>query len=140
MPMEPGGPEKLRVYHLAQDLGTAVDAVLCGYVRHDSLADQLSRAANSVILNIAEGAAHHSPGRKVFHYQTAHGSAAECIEALTRLHRRHPSPALRSARRIANMVCIMLTSLIHAQEKRRRPSARPAVRLPPSVSRPTRRP
>ena len=120
MPDARGGVESLRVYHLAQDLGAAIDAIVCGRVRHDALADQLVRAANSVILNIAEGAAHHSPGRKLFHYQTAHGSAAECIAALTRLHRRTPSPVLHAARRTANMVCTMLTALIHTQQKRRR--------------------
>jgi four helix bundle protein len=112
------GAERLRVYDLALDLASQVDGVLGGRVRSRSIGDQLRRAADSVILNIAEGAAHRTPGRKAWHYRIANGSAAECIAALTRLHRRKPSPSLTHARRTANMICVMLAALIRTQEPR----------------------
>jgi four helix bundle protein len=87
---------------------------------HGSLADQLTRAGESVVLNIAEGAAHFSPGRKSYHYGIAHGSAAECVAALSRIHRRNPTPAVENARRAANMVGVMLHALIQAQQRRRK--------------------
>ncbi len=113
------GPERLRVYALAQDLGAEVDAILRGLDRRDRICEQLRRAVDSVILNIAEGAGHYGPGRKVALYQIAHGSATECIAALTRLDRRRPTRATRAARRTANMICIMLTGLIRMQSDRR---------------------
>jgi four helix bundle protein len=110
------GPERLRAYDLAQQLGLAVDQVVrdCRVRKH--LEIQLVRAADSTLLNIAEGAGNYSPGRKRFHYEIAHGSAAECIAALTRiLNQRHCSHA-EDARRKANMLCVMLARLIARQK------------------------
>jgi four helix bundle protein len=113
------GPEKLRVYRLAQDLAVNVERIIRSVVRSPTLADQLRRAAESVVLNIAEGASHFSPGRKIALYQIARGSAAECMAGLSHILRMHPLPEVRSARNDANMVCVMLTALIRAQESRR---------------------
>jgi four helix bundle protein len=113
------GPERLRVYHLAQDLATSVDRIARVSARNGSLADQLRRSAESIVLNIAEGAGHYSPGRKIYHYQLARGSAAECIAALTQVNRRRPSEVIASSRRSANMISAMLTALIHSLETRR---------------------
>lgn len=118
------GPEGLRVYSLAQDLAASVDGIARSIWR-DSLARQLVRAADSVVLNIAEGAGHFMPGMKVVHYRIAHGSASECVAALTRLHGRRQDAAVASARRDANMVCIMLDALIRAQERRKTPTPPP---------------
>jgi four helix bundle protein len=46
------------------------------------LLDQLERAGQSIILNIAEGAARHSNGDKRRHYEFAKGSAGECAAIL----------------------------------------------------------
>jgi four helix bundle protein len=62
------------------------------------MADQLRRSAESIVLNIAEGAGHYSPGRKIYHYHLACGSAGECIAALTHLYRRKPSEMTASSR------------------------------------------
>lgn len=113
------GPERLRVYLLAQDLAVSADGIARSLVRSPSLADQLRRASESVVLNIAEGAAHFTTGRKIYHYQTARGSAAECLAALNHVNRLRPSDAARSARNNANMVCMMLTGLIRSLEARR---------------------
>ncbi|HEX2167505.1 MAG TPA: four helix bundle protein [Longimicrobiales bacterium] len=111
------GPEKLRVYHLALAFARSVDALLgqarCGR----SLFDQLIRAAESIILNIAEGAGHFSPGSKRRHYQIAHASAAECIGSLARLADLNPSLDLRSLRRDGDMISVMLTALIRRLNK-----------------------
>ncbi|HUF67590.1 MAG TPA: four helix bundle protein [Longimicrobiales bacterium] len=71
------GPERLRVYHLAQDLATSVDRIAHASARNGSMADQLRRSAESIVLNFAEGAGHYSPGRKIYHYQLARGSAGD---------------------------------------------------------------
>jgi four helix bundle protein len=84
-----------------------------------SLADQGRRTADSIVLNIAEGSALFSPGRKIYHYETALGSAAECIGVLARLRRRNPHLDLTRARRLAELISAMLVSLIHTQENRR---------------------
>lgn len=113
------GAEGLRVYHLALGLASQVDEILEAVHCRRGLADQLRRAADSVVLNIGEGAAHFSPGRKLYHYQTAHGSAAECIAALTLIAQRHRHPAAHRARNTANMISTMLMGMIQTQEKRR---------------------
>jgi four helix bundle protein len=79
------GPERLRVYQLALMFACQMDRALREVGCGSALSIQLVRAAESIILNIAEGAAHFSPGRKRYSYQIAHGSAGECIAALTRL-------------------------------------------------------
>ena len=106
------GPERLRVYHLALAFARQVDALLRRLRLRSSLADQLTRAAESIILNIAEGAAHFSPGKKRYHYRLAHGSASECIGALTRLRDRYPGLDVRTLRRTADMICVMLMPLM----------------------------
>jgi hypothetical protein len=65
--------------------GDSVDRIARVFARNGSMADQLRRSAESIVLNIAEGAGHYSPGRKIYHYQLARGSAGECIAALTHL-------------------------------------------------------
>lgn len=106
------GPERLRVYHLALAFARHVDAVLRQARCRSSLSNQLIRAAESIILNIAEGAGHFSPGLKRHHYQIAHASAEECIGALARLADLNPRLELRYLRRDADMICVMLNALI----------------------------
>jgi four helix bundle protein len=112
------GPERLRVYGLALSLAEQVESLLCNARCTGSLADQLQRAADSVVLNIAEGSAHFSPGRKLYHYQTAHGSSAECVAALMRLRTQNPELNVFRARATGEMVSGMLVGLIHAQQAR----------------------
>ena len=106
------GPERLRVYDLAQQLGVTADHVVRNCHVRWHLADQLIRAVDSVILNIAEGAGNYSPGRKRLHYEIASGSAAECVAALTRILRQRPCQHAEDALQKANMILVMLTRLI----------------------------
>jgi four helix bundle protein len=113
------GPERLRVYHLALELAEVIDTVLRNARCTQSLADQARRTADSIVLNIAEGSALFSPGRKLYHYETALGSAGECIAALSRLRRRNPGLDLNRPRRMAELISAMLVALIRTQQKRR---------------------
>ena len=69
--------EKLEVYQVALSVARAVAAVRVGC----GLKDQLTRAANSIVLNIAEGAARRGDAQKN-HYRIALGSAAEVAAGL----------------------------------------------------------
>ena len=66
------GHEKLTVYTLALDIARWAQ----GVATRRTLKDQLVRAADSVVLNIAEGAARDGDARRN-HYRIALGSAAE---------------------------------------------------------------
>jgi four helix bundle protein len=75
--------EKLEVYRMAVEFIASADELVerlplgRGY-----LADQLHRAALSVVLNIAEGAGKTSPVDKSGFYARARGSATECAAVL----------------------------------------------------------
>ena len=70
--------ERLDVYQLALDLLVLVDDTIEHLPRGRShLADQLGRAATSIVLNIAEGAGKFSKPDKRRYYLTAVGSATE---------------------------------------------------------------
>ena len=70
--------EQLDVFSAAVEMVICVDEIAeslptgRGYMR-----DQLRRAANSVVLNIAEGAGEYSPGDKARFYRMAKRSATE---------------------------------------------------------------
>ena len=106
------GPERLRVHDLALRFAERLEDLLSRVRCTASLRDQLMRAAESAVLNIAEGSGHTSAGRKVYHYQVAHGSIAECIAGLLIIRRRNPDVDVQSVRRIGDMVCVMLRSLV----------------------------
>ena len=70
--------ERLDVYQLALDFLVLADDTLEHLPRGRShLADQLGRAATSIVLNIAEGAGKFSKPDKRRYYLTAVGSATE---------------------------------------------------------------
>jgi four helix bundle protein len=75
--------ERLDVYQLALDFLVLADDVVEHLPRgRGHLADQLSRAATSIVLNIAEGAGKFSKPDKRRYYLTATGSATECAAIL----------------------------------------------------------
>src|SRR5512141_1744203 len=77
--------ERLDVYRLALEYrrSLAPFAKVRGIA---ALRDQLFRAADSVVLNIAEGAGRNSRPDKQRHYEIAKGSATESAAALELLH------------------------------------------------------
>jgi four helix bundle protein len=105
------------VYWLALDFLDAVQQVLQPVPVKGSLGDQLGRAAESILLNLREGAAHITPAKKVYHFQLSHGSADECIGALHAFARRYPRMHFNVEVRMANMICVMMIGLIRAQER-----------------------
>lgn len=78
-----GAHEHLFVYRKAMEAARACEAVarLLAPLRPD-LADQLRRAADSVVLNIAEGAAEWLVREKLRYYRIARRSAGECEAAI----------------------------------------------------------
>jgi four helix bundle protein len=112
------GPEQLRVYWLAIDFMEAVDALVEELPVKGSLGRQLQRAAESIVLNIREGAAHTNTATKLYHYRVAHGSANECIGALHVFARRYPRMNFRRHTQLANQVCVMMQGLIRSVESR----------------------
>lgn len=85
------------------------------------LRDQLQRAAASVVLNVAEGAAEFSPAEKARFYRIARRSAAESIAALDILEvTTGPPPDAGDARRLLEDVMAMTTRLVQSAELRRK--------------------
>ena len=75
--------ERLDVYQFSLDLVVLADDVVQGLPKgRGHLADQLSRASTSIVLNIAEGAGKYSKADKRRYYLTACGSATECAAIL----------------------------------------------------------
>ena len=75
--------ERLDVYHLALDFLVFANGVLEGLPRgRRHLADHLTRAPTSIVLNLAEGAGKLSKPDKRRYYLTARGSATESAALL----------------------------------------------------------
>ena len=73
--------ECLEVYKKAIEFTVAIfDS--CREIRHKEIKDQLSRAALSIPLNIAEGNGRNTDKEKCQFYKTARGSLFECIPLL----------------------------------------------------------
>ena len=106
------GPDRLRAYKLARSLADQVVALLSEADCSALHANQLRRATESLVLNIAEGSAHFSAARRLYHYQTAHADAVECAAALTRLRRRNPKLNIFRARTTAEIIASMLAALV----------------------------
>jgi four helix bundle protein len=77
--------ERLDVYRLALQFRQSLQ-ILDSVRNISALRDQLFRASDSVVLNIAEGAGRHATADKRRHYSYALGSAMECGAALALLH------------------------------------------------------
>jgi len=110
--------ERLDVYQAALDFVVLADDVIEHFPRGRShLADQLHRAATSIVLNIAEGAGKFSKPDKRRFYVTARGSTTECaavFDVLLRLRvvsTQIHADAKRTLERIASMLIKLAKSL-----------------------------
>lgn len=84
-----------------------------------SLADQLRRAVDSVVLNIAEGANEFSLKDKLRFYRIARRSAAEVDAALELAARFAPATDVDAARHANAQVMALLTRLMAGLDARR---------------------
>ena len=113
--------ERLVVYRRTCEFLTEVAALLRGLPRGEAaLADQLRRAGDSVLLNIAEGAGRFAGREKAHFYDIARGSATECaaalaIVAIRGLARRS---AVTAARSLLHEIVSMLTALARSARER----------------------
>jgi four helix bundle protein len=128
------GAEGLRVYWLVQEIGADVAALVRAARVRPSLADQVTRCADSLVLNIGEGASHFSPGLKLNNYRVARASAGELIAGLQRIAADYPQTKIQSLVRNTNLAQIMILKLIRSQERRRDTS--PAPEAPPPTTAP----
>ena len=102
--------ERLDVYRVALEFRKSLG--ILGTVRNISaLRDQIFRASDSIVFNIAEGAGRIARADKRRHYSYALGSAMECGAALALLHARG---ALRAeAYEIRRMMIIRVIQMLY---------------------------
>ena len=113
--------ERLDVYQKALDFLVAANDVVEHLPRGRShVADQLTRASTSIVLNIAEGAGKFSPGDKRRYYLSALGSTTECaaiFDVLLRI-RLQGDDVHASGKQILERIAAMLVKLAKAQDER----------------------
>ena len=111
--------EKLDVYQLAIEFAARADAIVEGLPRgRGYLANQLQRAALSIVLNIAEGAGKYSFADKACFYTRARGSTTECaavLDVCRKLKILSPA-AVESEKAILARIGQMLTKLIKSKQ------------------------
>ena len=115
----PFAHEKLDVYNLALDfLALAEDLIEHLPRGRGHLADQLSRASTSIVLNLAEGAGKFSKPDKRRYYLSAAGSTTECAAILdVCLRLKLILPDMHSVgKAMLERIAAMLVKLAKAQE------------------------
>ena len=113
--------EKLDVYQLAIEFVAKANDIIERLPRgRGYLADQLQRAALSIVLNIAEGAGKFSPADKTAFYTRARGSATESAAVLDVCRKLNlmTAPTADDNKLLLERIAQMLTKLI----KSRRPA------------------
>lgn len=118
--------EKLDVYVFALEfLSTAEQITSSQTKRFGDLADQLNRAALSILTNLGEGAGEFSPREKVRFYRLSRRSATECAAIVAGYKKLGLADAdlLMKARAELLRIVSMLVRLIHAITAARRARA-----------------
>ena len=106
--------QRLDVYQRAIEFLALVGDVVAELPKgHAERSDQLVRAAESVVRNIAEGAGRWSDADSAKHYKIARGEAMECAASLDvmRLRKRVPPPQYDQGIRLLEAVVAMLTKM-----------------------------
>jgi len=114
--------EKLEVYRIAIEYADAAAIIAANLKAGNAhVRDQLRRASDSIINNVAEGAGEFQPGEKARFYRIALRSCTESAATLhTCLRRELADPhGTEAARALLKRVVEMLTRLILSVERRR---------------------
>lgn len=109
--------ERLDVYTAAVDFIALAHGILSTFpTGQGDLADQLRRAATSIVLNIAEGAGEFSKPEKARFYRYARRSATECAAVLDVAVRLELAARARydPARELLVRIVSMLTNMVRA--------------------------
>jgi four helix bundle protein len=113
--------EKMEVYQRALDFVKFADQLRPSVLRRRaSLADQLDRASDSIVLNIAEGAGEFAKREKARFYRIARRSATECAAILDILMKLElaQTEQLEGAKRSLSVIVAMLIGLVKHCEQR----------------------
>jgi len=113
-PRSPFLHERLRAYTHARSFHRLVVRLLGALPRgHSAIADQLDRAASSVLLAIAEGANARAAGIKRVHFDRAIASGGECAAALDQIADKQAAPPadLAAARRELELTVLLTLGL-----------------------------
>jgi four helix bundle protein len=113
--------ERLVAYARTCEFLARTAGLLHGLPRGEaSLADQLRRAGDSVLLNLCEGAGRTAGREKAHYYDVALGSATECAAALAILAIRRLASRtdVAAARSLLHEVVCMLTALARRARER----------------------
>lgn len=113
--------EKLEVYKIAVEYSDAADRIAAAIPPgHAHVRDQLRRASDSIVNNIAEGAGEFSASEKARFYRIALRSGTESAASLHTCQRRSLADAgeLEAARALLKRVVEMLTRLILSVSQR----------------------
>ena len=113
--------EKLEVYRVAVEYADAADSIASKLKRGNAhIRDQLRRASDSIVNNVAEGAGEFQPAEKARFYRIALRSSTESAATLHTCQRRKLADldALEDARKLLKRVVEMLTRLIHSTLQR----------------------
>ena len=113
--------EKLEVYRVAVEYADAADSIASKLKRGNAhIRDQLRRASDSIVNNVAEGAGEFQPAEKARFYRIALRSCTESAATLHTCQRRKLGDldALEDARKLLKRVVEMLTRLIHSTLQR----------------------
>ena len=112
--------EKLHVYQKAIAFVVWVDKLLKKINVKNSTADQLNRAAESIVLNIAEGNGKFTPKDRCKYFDISRGSAMECAGCLDVLSARELVDNLdvREGKVILRDIINMLMGLIKSNSDR----------------------
>ena len=113
--------EKLEAYRVAVEYADAADAIASNLKRGNAhIRDQLRRASDSIVNNVAEGAGEFQPAEKARFYRIALRSGTESAATLHTCQRRKLGDldAVEDARKLLKRVVEMLTRLIQSTVQR----------------------
>ncbi len=113
--------EKLEVYRVAVEYADAADAIAADLKAGNAhIRDQLRRASDSIVNNVAEGAGEFQPAEKARFYRIALRSCTECAATLHTCQRRElvDHNAVEGARKLLKREVEMLTRLVQSVARR----------------------